>query len=194
MFGFHPSEVIGKSVRVIYPIDRPDELPEIIKKIKLGQRIDHYETKRKRKDGTIIDVSLSISPIKDEVGEIIGISKIIRDISGQKQASQYARSLIEASLDPLVTISPDGKITDVNEATVQVTGVPREKLIGSDFSSYFMDSEEARLGYEQVFKEGSVRDYPLAIWHISGAITHVLYNASVYRDADGKVLGVFAAA
>jgi len=194
MFGFRAKDVTGKSVRMIYPTDRPDELPEIISRIKLGHRIEHNETKRKRQDGTIFDVSLSISPIKDDVGEIIGISKIIRDISGQKQASQYARSLIEASLDPLVTISPDGKITDVNEATVQVTGVLREKLIGSDFSSYFIDPEEARLGYEQVFKEGSVRDYPLAILHVSGAITHVLYNASVYRDADGKVLGVFAAA
>ena len=58
---------------------------------------------------------------------------------GQKQASQYARSLIEASLDPLVTISPEGKITDVNEATIKVTGVPREQLIGTDFSDYFTE-------------------------------------------------------
>src|SRR5438445_909305 len=194
MFGFRAKDVTGKSVRMIYPTDRPDELPDIISRIKLGHRIEHNETKRKRQDGTIFDISLSISPIKDDVGSVIGISKVIRDITSQKQASQYARSLIEASLDPLVTISPDGKITDVNEATVQVTGVLREKLIGSDFSSYFIDPEEARLGYEQVFKEGSVRDYPLAILHVSGAINHVLYNASVYRDADGKVLGVFAAA
>ncbi|TMI32451.1 PAS domain S-box protein [Candidatus Bathyarchaeota archaeon] len=194
MFGFHPSEVIGKSVRVIYPIDRPDELPEIIKKIKLGQRIDHYETKRKRKDGTIIDVSLSISAIKNDLTEVIGISKIIRDISGQKQASQYARSLIEASLDPLVTISPDGKITDVNEATVQVTGTAREKLIGSDFSNYFTEPEKAREGYRQVLSKGKVTDYPLTIRHVSGKTLDVLYNATVYRDDKGNVLGVFAAA
>src|SRR5207245_3101888 len=109
------------SVRMIYPTDRPDELPDIISRIKLGHRIEHNETKRKRQDGTIFDVSLSISPIKDDVGEIIGISKIIRDISGQKQASQYARSLIEASIDPLVTICLDGKITYVNEDTLKVT-------------------------------------------------------------------------
>jgi PAS domain S-box-containing protein len=108
--------------------------------------------------------------------------------------SNYARSLIEASLDPLVTISAEGKITDVNEASVQVTGVAREKLIGTDFSDYFTQPEKARAGYEQVFLQGFVRDYPLAIRHISGRITHVLYNASVYRDDLGQVLGVFAAA
>ncbi len=63
-----------------------------------------------------------------------------------KQASQYARSLIEASLDPLVTISPEGKITDVNGASVKVTGVSRGKLIGTDFSDYFTEPEKARDG------------------------------------------------
>ena len=108
--------------------------------------------------------------------------------------SQYARSLIEASLDPLVTISPEGKITDVNEATIKVTGVSREKLIGTDFSNYFTEPIKAREGYERVFKEGSVRDYPLSIKHSTGQITDVLYNASVYKDDKGNVLGVFAAA
>jgi PAS domain S-box-containing protein len=112
----------------------------------------------------------------------------------QRQASQYARSLIEASLDPLVTISTEGKITDVNEATVKVTGVSREKLIGTDFSDYFTEPEKARQGYQQVFAVGSVTDYPLTIRHRDGRLTDVLYNASVYRDVEGNVLGVFAAA
>ena len=106
----------------------------------------------------------------------------------------YARSLIEASLDPLVTISAEGKITDVNRATEQVTGANRNCLIGSDFADYFTEPEKAREGYQQVFSQGSVTDYPLAIRHASGNVTDVLYNASVYRDAQGNVLGVFAAA
>ena len=109
-------------------------------------------------------------------------------------ASQYARSLIEASLDPLVTISAEGKITDVNTATEQVTGMGRVKLIGSDFADYFTDPEQAREGYRRVFSQGFVTDYPLAIRHVSGKITDVLYNASVYHDGNGNVLGVFAAA
>jgi PAS domain S-box-containing protein len=111
-----------------------------------------------------------------------------------QQTSQYARSLIEASLDPLVTISPEGKITDVNEATIKVTGRQREQLIGTDFSDYFTEPENARRGYEQVFSKGFVTDYPLTIRQRDGSLTHVVYNASVYRDEKGNVLGVFAAA
>ncbi len=115
-------------------------------------------------------------------------------VTAGEQASQYARSLIEASLDPLVTISPEGKITDVNYATIKVTGVPREKLVGTDFSDYFTEPEQAREGYQQVFARGSVTDYPLTIRHTDGRLTEVLYNASVYKDASGSALGVFAAA
>ncbi|MBI2061366.1 MAG: PAS domain S-box protein, partial [Nitrospirae bacterium] len=117
-----------------------------------------------------------------------------QDAAAQKEASQYARSLIEASLDPLVTISPEGKITDVNEGSIKVTGVSREKLIGTDFSDYFTEPEKAREGYQQVFAKGFVTDYPLTIRHRDGRLTDVLYNASVYKDARGNVLGVFAAA
>ena len=108
--------------------------------------------------------------------------------------SLYARSLLEASLDPLVTISPDGKITDVNRATEQVTGVTRERLVGTNFSAYFTEPVKAEAGYQQVLAEGLVRDYPLTIRHASGRTTDVLYHATVYRDEAGTVQGVFAAA
>ena len=117
-----------------------------------------------------------------------------RQTSRLAAASHYARSLIEASLDPLVTISRDGKVTDVNVATEQVTGVAREQLVGTDFSDYFTEPEEARAGYELVFDEGYVRDYPLAIRHTSGKVTDVLYNATIFRDEGGRGVGVFAAA
>ncbi len=112
----------------------------------------------------------------------------------EKSASLYARSLLEASLDPFVTISAEGKITDVNKATELVTGCLREQLIGSDFSDYFTEPEKARAGYKKVFANGFVKDYPLAIRNKSGKITNVLYNASVYRDETGTIQGVFAAA
>jgi PAS domain S-box-containing protein len=112
----------------------------------------------------------------------------------EQKIAQYVRSLIEASLDPLVTISAEGKITDVNTATEQITGIGRDKLVGSDFADYFTDPEKARDAYRQVFSRGSVTDYPLAIRNAAGNITDVLYNASVYRDAAGRVSGVFAAA
>jgi len=111
-----------------------------------------------------------------------------------KQSSLYSRSLIEASLDPLVTISPKGKIMDVNEASVKVTGVSRLKLIGSDFSDYFTEPLKAREGYKQAFEKEFISDYPLTIHHKNGKLIDVLYNASVYKDEKGNVLGVFATA
>ncbi len=114
--------------------------------------------------------------------------------SDEKMEAGYARSLLEASLDPLVTISPEGKITDVNNATVEVTGIARGKLIGTDFSNYFTEPGKAREGYQLVFSKGTVKDYPLTIRRKDGSLTQVLYNATIYRDASGRVAGVFAAA
>ena len=111
-----------------------------------------------------------------------------------KQACAYNRRLIEASLDPLVTIGPDGRITDVNGATEAATGFPRAELVGRDFADYFTEPERARAGYQRVFSEGSVRDYPLELRHRDGHVTSVLYHAAIYRDEVGKVVGVFAAA
>lgn len=109
-------------------------------------------------------------------------------------ANAYNRSLIEASLDPLVTIGQNGKITDVNQGTEKATGYRRTELIGTDFADYFTEPERARAGYRHVFREGQVRDYALDLRHKDGSVMPVLYNASVYRSDSGEVLGVFAAA
>ena len=87
-----------------------------------------------------------------------------------------------------VTISPEGKITDVNEAVVKVTGMSRKDLVGSDFYD-FTEPDKARDGYKRVFAAGFVTDYPLTIRHKDGHVVEVLYNASVYRDAKGNVAG-----
>ena len=123
------------------------------------------------------------------------------DVTEQKRTQEslrsallYARSLHEASLDSLVIISPEGKITDVNSATEEITGVRREQLIGSDFSDYFTEPDKAKESYRRVISEGFLKDYPLTIRHISGRLTDVLYNATVYRNEKEEVQGVFAAA
>jgi PAS domain S-box-containing protein len=110
----------------------------------------------------------------------------------KRQESRYARSLIEASLDPLFTISPEGKITDMNNASVTITEMTRENLIGTDFFDYFTEPEKAREIYRQIFKEGFVADFPLTIR--DGKLTDVLFNGSVYKDEYGKVLGVVVVA
>lgn len=107
-----------------------------------------------------------------------------------KQESQYARSLIEASLDPLVTINTQGKITDMNEALANITGLSREKLTGTDFFDYFTEPQKAREVYQEVFAKGSVANSPLTLRHKDGKLTDVLFNGSVYKDEEGNVLGV----
>jgi len=153
-----------------------------------------YPLTIRHRDGRLTDVLYNATVYKDVSGNVLGVFAAARDVTDRKQASQYARSLLEASLDPLVTISPEGKITDVNEGSIKVTGVARQQLIGTDFSDYFTEPEKAREGYQQVFARGFVTDYPLTIRHKDGRLTDVLYNASVYKDVRGNVLGVFAAA
>ncbi|HEY5672118.1 MAG TPA: PAS domain S-box protein [Malonomonas sp.] len=155
---------------------------------------DIYELTYIRKDGSRFPAVVSVTALRDEQDTIIGYLLIGTDNTARKQASQYARSLIEASLDPLITINAEGKITDVNEGSIKVTGVPRQKLVGTDFSNYFTEPERAREGYREAFSKGAVTDYPLTIRHEDGHLTDVLYNASVYKDVQGNVLGVFAAA
>ncbi|MGO9570423.1 MAG: PAS domain S-box protein [Desulfomonilaceae bacterium] len=201
MYGFSAEEAIGQSILIVVPPDRQDEVPNILDRISKAETVEHYETKRMAKNGQQIHVSVTVSPIKNQAGEIIGASSVARDIGDRKRADEalqrataYSRSLIEASLDPLVTVSAEGKVTDVNSATERVTGLSRNELIGTDFVYYFTDPEKARAGYQQAFREGSVRDYELEIRHNNGALTPVMYNASVYRDESGQVIGLFAAA
>jgi PAS domain S-box-containing protein len=201
IYGYQADEIIGHSISLLMPPDRPNEMVEILDRIRVGERFGPYETTRRRKDGASIAISVTVSPIHDGTGGVVGASSIARDITKRERAqdqarlaSQYARGLIEASRDPLVTISAEGKITDVNEATIRVTGVARGRLVGTDFSDYFTEPDRAREGYLQVLAQGFVTDYPLTIRHTGGDLTEVLYNASVYNDAGGHVQGVFAAA
>jgi PAS domain S-box-containing protein len=101
---------------------------------------------------------------------------------------------MEINLDPLVTISSDGKITDVNQATVDATGISREDLINSDFASYFTNPKQAQIGYEKVLKDGKVVDYPLELQNRDGRIMNVICNGSTYKDETGNITGVFVAA
>jgi len=201
IYGYSAAEAIGQHISLLVPSDQIDDIEYILGEIRNGEPILHYETVRKNKEGKDLQVSLTVSPIKDAKGNLIGTSTIARDATEQKKAEEtirranaYNRSLIEASLDPLVTINPDGKISDVNAATVRVTGYSREELIGTDFSKYFTEPEKARAGYEKVFRDGLVTDYELGIRHKDGHVTPVMYNATVYRDESGNVIGVFAAA
>jgi len=177
------------------PADMPSQMAAA------GREIKDCELDIVSADGEIRHVLGNARPLRDEQGNLRGSVSAFIDITERKKAEEairlsniYNRSLIEASLDPLVTIGRDGKITDVNGATEQVTGYSRNALVGTDFSDYFTEPEKVSACYQQVFTRGEVRDYPLEIQHKDGHITPVLYNASVYRDENGEVIGVFASA
>lgn len=200
LYGWTKDEAIGKKVEELLFIEGSQQ-PVIALKMMLenGEWSGEFEQLNKNNEKIIVEGHWILN--YDDQGNPRSIFALSTDITDRKRtenelrrASFYARSLIEASLDPLVTISPEGKITDVNEATEQVTGYSRDELISSDFSDYFSEPEKALEGYKRVFKFGFVKDYPLAIHHRSGKITDVLYNATVYKDETGSIQGVFAAA
>jgi PAS domain S-box-containing protein len=164
---------------------------------------DRYQVEHRiiRPDGALRWVLQAAVVERDEAGAPVRLLGICQDITDRKRsedeiraAAAYNRSLIEASLNPMFTIGRDGVINDVNTATEQATGYQRAELLGTWFSDYFTDTSLARTGYELAFAGGSVRDYPLELRHRDGHITSVMYNATVYRDLSGRVLGVFAAA
>jgi PAS domain S-box-containing protein len=179
----------------------PDKASAGYQKVLKEGMVRDYALELRHRDGHLTPVLYNASVYRDESGEVVGVFAAARDITERKQveeklrsASFYARSLIEASLDPLVTKNTEGIITDVNSATELVTGVGREKLIGSEFYGYFTEPDKARDYHRQVMSKGFIKDYPLAIKHISGKVTDVIYNASIYKDEAGNVAGVCAAA
>jgi len=198
VLGYTRAELLGMSVPDIDPEFPAGRWSDHWRDLK-AQRSLNFESRHRTGDGRIFPVEISANYF--EYGGRAYNLALVRDVTQRKRAEEalrlsnaYNRSLIEASLDPLVTIGPDGRITDINAATETATGGSRRELIGTDFCDYFTEPAKARTGYEQVFREGTVRDYPLELRHLDGHVMSVLYNASVYRDESGQVIGVFAAA
>jgi PAS domain S-box-containing protein len=201
LYGYGADEIIGRHISMLMPPANAQEMAGLLERVSAGTPVEHFDTVGLRNDGAVFPASLTLSPVRDDEGHVVGASLIERDVTKQAEieerlaaASEYARTLIEASLDPLVTISPAGTITDVNAATMRLTGLSRESLVGTSFSDYFTEPEKARESYQRVFTEGSINEYPLTIRDGNGQLRHVLYNASVYRDTAGCVLGVVATA
>ncbi|MEA1933097.1 MAG: PAS domain-containing sensor histidine kinase [Thermodesulfobacteriota bacterium] len=174
-----------------------------------------YELVMKARNGKKTFVSYNASLYRDQAGQVIGAFAAARDITSLKRSEKelrrerdkvkknikkiydlqrYNRGLIETSLDPLVTFDQQGIIMDVNEATIRATGRNHEELTGTPFADYFTDPEKAYKGAMLVFETGEVRDYELVMKARNGKKTFVSYNASLYRDQAGQVIGAFAAA
>jgi PAS domain S-box-containing protein len=137
LFGYTAEEAIGKPITILIPPDRLDEEPRILERIRRGERVDHYETLRQRKDGSTVDISLTVSPMRDGRGEIVGASKIARDITERRVAQARLRDrerrlqeLLAAIPAAIYTTDAEGRITYYNQAAVELAG--RTPTLGSD--------------------------------------------------------------
>ncbi len=202
MYGYESVEQMKLELKNVGKLfSKPGQRVNLIKDLKENGKTDAFEFEVIKRDGSKFYVLSSGVEVKDLSGNFLYFQTSHIDLTERKRieeelrsSSLYTRTLIEASLDPLVTINSEGKITDVNLATEKTTGLKREKLIGSEFADYFLEKNKARKGYNIVFSKGVVKDYPLTIIHKSGKTTDVLYNATLFKNENGEVQGVFAAA
>ncbi len=143
VFGYTADEVVGKSVTILIPDNHLDEEPGILDRLRRGIRIDHYETIRRRKDGTLINVSLTVSPIKDSAGRIVGASKIARDITRQKRSED----LIREQAHVLALLDTTGKLISSNlelQSVLQTVTDTATQLTGAKFGAFFYNVIDAR--------------------------------------------------
>ena len=179
IFGYKPKEIIGKSVLTLIPKDRQDEEQEILRKIRHGESLDHYETVRRRKDGQLIDVSLTISPIKDPKGDIVGVSKIARDITDQKQTerrlSEQAR-LLNLTNDSIIVRHQQGRIVYWNRGAEEMYGFSAKEALGK------IAHELLRTAHPENLEK--IRKNLQRANHWSGELVHT--------RKDGKTITVFS--
>jgi PAS domain S-box-containing protein len=199
MTGYARQQLIGTPFKRFFTDPRRAE--DGIRKVLAEDRVTNYELTMQARDGKQTVVSYNATTFRSADGKLKGVFAAARDITDQKrledelrQTQNYTRGLIEASVDALVTVDPDFNVTDVNEQTIRMTGYEREELIGSPFPDYFTDPERATAGVRETLAEGLVTNYVLVLRSKTGRETPVSFNASVFRDTEGRVRGIFAAA
>ena len=168
IFGYSAEEIIGKSISVIAAPDRIDEMPQILERIKRGERIDHYETIRKAKDGTLVNISLTVSPIHDEEGRVVGASKVARDITDQirvraelGEEKERLRVTLNSIGDGVITTDAAARLTYLNPVAEQLTGWNNADAAGRPLEEVFkIINEDSRQTVEnpatRVLREGIV--------------------------------------
>ena len=189
IFGYMAEEVIGKPVTILIPADHQDEEPAILARLRAGERIEHYETVRVRKDGSLVDISLTVSPIRGPDGQIIGASKIARDISERKRAEEALRNreedltdFIENSAVGLHWVGPDGTILWANKAELELLGYTREEYIGHHIAEFHADSEVIEDILGRLTRDETLHSYEARLRCKDGSIRHVLISSNVRRQ------------
>ena len=204
LFGYEAHELVGRSIRILIPEDRQSEEDEILATIRSGGRLDHFETVRLTKDGRALDISLSVSPIRDSDGRIVGVAKIARDITEQKQIAreleaqrEWFRVTLGSIGDCVIASDPDGRVTYVNEPAQAITGWRASEAIGRLLADVFrIINEKTRKAVD------NPADLVLRTGHIVGLANHTVLidrdgaehpvadSAAPIRSADGAIIGV----
>ncbi|HEX8367932.1 MAG TPA: PAS domain S-box protein [Pyrinomonadaceae bacterium] len=202
IFGYTAAEAIGKSVTMLMPPNRIDEEPQILKRIKRGESMEHYETRRRRKDGTDIDISLTVSPIRDDDGNIIGASKIARDITEHKEAEEALRES-QAILSLSMRSSRMGAwVQDIktdyvwwSEELEEIFGLPKSSFSGSrsGFHEFVHPDDRLRIVEEvqQAIRER--RDYTIEFrfLHTDGSVRWMEGRGQAFYSEKGEVVRLY---
>jgi PAS domain S-box-containing protein len=130
MFGYSASEMIGRPIWVLVPADHDNTVPEVLQKVGRGERVDHYEAVQETKDHALLEVWLTVSPIRDAEGKIVGASTIVRDVTGRKAAGRRARAALETAHEAFVATDQGGMITDWNPHAERILGWTRAEALG----------------------------------------------------------------
>jgi len=193
------AELIGSPFKNYFT--DPKRAEDGIRLVLTQGQVTNYELTVRAKDGKETMVSYNATTFRGEDGQLRGVFAAARNITEQKslerqlrQAQEYNRGLIESSVDAMLTVAPDLSITDVNEQMVRLIGYSREDLIGTTFKGYFTEPDRAAAGVMQTLEEGFVTNYELLLRSRHRREFLVSFNASVFKDMEGNVQGIFAVA
>ena len=194
IFGYTAEEVIGRHISLIAAPERADEIPDILARVSRGERIDHYETLRKTKDGRILTVSLTVSPIRDAAGTIIAASKIARNITEQKMSfalNERLAAIVESSDDAIISKDLQGYIRTWNKGAERIFGYTSDEIIGRHISILAAPDrvDEIPNILDRIRRGERVDHYQTKRKTKSGRILTVSLTVSPIRDAAGTIVG-----
>jgi len=198
MYGYSAEEAVGRPVTMLFPADRLDESTEILERIRRGERIQSLETNRVHKDGHVLEVSITVSPIHDEDGAILGASTIARDVSQQREAERELRrfaTIVESSGEALVTLELDGTIATWNRGAERIFGYAAEEMIGRSIAAIARPDAAGGLvdRLRAIAAGGEIENYETVRLHRNGSRIDILVSLSPIRNEDRTVVGAVAA-
>jgi len=194
IFGYSADEIIGQSILTIIPPDRHEDETLIIGKVRDGGRVEHYETVRRHKNGALLDVSVSVSPLFDDQGNVIGASKIARDISDRRRSDEIVRhfaAIVESSEDTIISKDLNGIIQSWNKAAERMFGYTAEEIIGKPVLTLIPQArhheEDVILGRIRCGER--IEHFETIRQRKDGTLVDISLTVSPVKDASGKIVG-----